>query len=132
MTGLRIAQALGAQNILLRSDSQLVIGQVKGDFEAKETRMQKYLKLMNQLVSNFDRAKFVQIPRDQNAKADEVAQSASVDDQVADWRLEEQNSPSIEEFQTFPVHAHTGWTTPILSYLKYGWSPPDLEEAKKI
>ena len=132
LTGLRIAHAFGAKNILLRSDSQLIIGQVKGDFEAKETRMQKYLKLMNQLVSNFDRAKFVQIPRDQNAKADEVAQSASVDDQVADWRLEEQNSPSIEEFQTFPVHAHTGWTTPILSYLKYGWSPPDLEEAKKI
>ena len=98
MTGLRIAHAFGAKNILLRSDSQLIIGQVKGDFEAKETRMQKYLKLMNQLVSNFDRAKFVQIPRDQNAKADEVAQSASVDDQVADWRLEEQNSPSIEEF----------------------------------
>ena len=47
MTGLRIAQALGAQNILLRSDSQLVIGQVKGDFEAKEIRMHKYLKLTN-------------------------------------------------------------------------------------
>ena len=62
LTGLRIAQALGAQNILLRSDSQLVIGQVKGDFEAKEIRMQKYLKLTNQLVSNFDRAQFVQIP----------------------------------------------------------------------
>ena len=38
-TGLRIAQVLGAKNALLRSDSQLVIGQVKGDFEAMETRM---------------------------------------------------------------------------------------------
>ena len=47
LTGLRIAHAFGAKNILLRSDSQLIIGQVKGDFEAKETRMQKYLKLMN-------------------------------------------------------------------------------------
>ena len=62
LTGLRIAQALGAKIFLLRSDSQLVIGQVKGDFEAKETRMQKYLKLTNQLVSNFDRVEFVQIP----------------------------------------------------------------------
>ena len=59
LTRLRIAQALGAKNILLRSDSQLVIRQVKGDFEAKETRMQKYLRLTNQLVSNFDCAKFV-------------------------------------------------------------------------
>jgi len=58
LTRLRIAQALGAKNTLIRSDSQLVIGQVKGDFEVKETRMQRYLKLMNQLVSNFDRVEF--------------------------------------------------------------------------
>ena len=91
LTGLRIAWALGAKIILLRSNSQLVIGQVKGDFEAKETRMQKYLKLTNQLVSNYDRAEFVQIPRGENVEADEVARSASVDDQswVNDWRLEE-------------------------------------------
>ena len=73
LIGLGIAQALGAENITLKSNSQLVIGQVRGDFKAKETRMQKYLKLTNQLVSNFHCAKFVQIPRDQNAEADEVA-----------------------------------------------------------
>ena len=54
LTGLRIAQALGARNALQRSDSQLVIGQVKGDFEVNKTRMKKYLKLTNQLASNFD------------------------------------------------------------------------------
>ena len=58
LMGLRIAQALRAKNALLRSDSQLVIGQVKGYFEAKEIRMQSYLKLMNQLVSNFDWVEF--------------------------------------------------------------------------
>ena len=58
LTGLRIAQALRAKNALLRSDSQLVIGQVKGDFEVKETRMQRYLKLTNQLVSKFDWVEF--------------------------------------------------------------------------
>jgi len=59
LTRLRIAWALGAENIVLKSDSQLVIGQVRGDFEAKETKMQKYLKLTNQLVSTFHRAEFV-------------------------------------------------------------------------
>ena len=51
-------------------------------------------------MSNFDRAELVQIPRDQKAKADEVARSALADEQakVNDWKLEEQNSPSIEEF----------------------------------
>ena len=134
LMGLRIAQAFGVKNILLRNDSQLVIGQVKGDFEAKKARMQKYLKLTNQLVSNFDRVEFVQIPRDENAETNEVARSASVDDQekVTNWRLEEQNSPSIEEFQSFPMHAHFGWTSPILSYLKDGQLPPNPKEAKKI
>ena len=47
LAGLRIARALGAEKVVLKSDSQLVIGQVRGDFEAKETRMQKYLKLVN-------------------------------------------------------------------------------------
>ena len=80
LIGLRIAQVLGAKNALLRSDSQLIIEQVKGNFEAKETRMQRYLKLTNQLVSKFDRVEFAKIPRDQNAKADEVARNASSDD----------------------------------------------------
>ena len=47
LAGLRIARALGVENIMLKSDSQLIIGQVRGDFEVKETRMQKYLKLTN-------------------------------------------------------------------------------------
>ena len=83
MIGLRIAQALGAKTALLKSNSQVVIEQVKGDFEVKE--------LMNQLVSRFDRVEFAQISRDQNAEADEVVSSASLDDQVKviDWRLEE-------------------------------------------
>ena len=63
-----------------------------------------------------------------------MARSVSANNQakVADWKLEEQNSPNIEEFQTFPVHARAGWTSPILSYLKHGWLPPNPNEAKKI
>ena len=79
LAGLRIARALGAEKVVLKSDSQLVIGQVRGDFEAKETRMHKYLKLVNQLVSTFLHTEFIQIPRDQNTKADKVARSASTD-----------------------------------------------------
>ena len=53
--------------------------------------MQKYLKLMNQLISSFNYIEFVQIPRDQNAKADKVAQNASTDNESKrfDWKTEE-------------------------------------------
>ena len=68
-------------------------------------RMQKYLKLVNQLVSTFLHAEFIQIPRDQNTEADKVARSASAHNpsDMNDWKLEEQNSPSITEFQTFSI-----------------------------
>ena len=90
--------------------------------------------MTNQLLSKFDWVEFAQVPRDQNAEADEVARSASTDNQakVIDWKLKEQNSSSIEEFQTFPVHTHAGWTSPILSYLKDGRLPLNLVKAKKI
>ena len=91
LAGLRIVRVLGAQRIVLKSDSQLVIGQVKGNFEAKETRMQKYLKLVNQLVSTFLHTEFIQIPRDQNTEADKIARSASAHSpgDMNDWKLEE-------------------------------------------
>ena len=50
LTGLRLWKALGATNLLIQSDSKLVIGQIKGDYEAKEERMQKYVRLMRHLT----------------------------------------------------------------------------------
>ena len=41
MTGLRVRKALGAKNLLLQSDSKLVIGQIKEEYEAKKERMQR-------------------------------------------------------------------------------------------
>ena len=60
MIGLRIAKSMGAKNILLKSDSKLVNGQIKGDYEAKEQRIQKYPKLTNQLVGELEQVKFMQ------------------------------------------------------------------------
>ena len=50
MTGLRVGKAQGAKNLLLQSDSKLVVGQIKGEYEVKEERMQKYLRLTKYLV----------------------------------------------------------------------------------
>ena len=62
LTELRVARSLGAKNILLKSDSKLEIGQINGEYEAKEGRMQKYLKLMNQIVRELDQVNFIQVP----------------------------------------------------------------------
>ena len=39
LTGLNLAKALRPKNLIVQGDSQLIIGQVKGDYEAKEERM---------------------------------------------------------------------------------------------
>ena len=46
LTGLSLAKALKVRNLIIQANSQLIIGQVKGDYEAKEERMQKYLKIV--------------------------------------------------------------------------------------
>jgi hypothetical protein len=43
---LKMAKILGATELDVLSDSQLVVGQVNGDYEAKEGRMQQYLHLV--------------------------------------------------------------------------------------
>ena len=43
LTGLRLGKALRVKNLLIQSDSKLVVKKIKGEYEAKEERMQKYL-----------------------------------------------------------------------------------------
>ena len=62
LTGLSLVKALGAKSLIVQADSQLIIGQVKGDYEAKEERMQKYLKILQRLSQHFDNLDFMQIP----------------------------------------------------------------------
>ena len=44
ITGLKLAERLGAQELKVFSDSQLVVGQVNGEFEAQSPSMIRYLK----------------------------------------------------------------------------------------
>ena len=45
---------MGTRNVLLKSNSKLVIGQIDGEYEAKESRMQWYLKLTNQIFRKLE------------------------------------------------------------------------------
>ena len=107
LTGLRIGKALRAKNLFIQSDSKLIIGQIKEEYEAKEERMQKYLRLMRRLTQEFNRVEFTQIPRSQNMVADEVTKMASSEEGSTRSQLdmEVQKRPSIEEVATFAIRA---------------------------
>ena len=63
LTGLRLEKALEVKNLLVQSDSKLVVEQFKGEYETKEERMQKYLRLTRHLTHEFDKVEFVQVLR---------------------------------------------------------------------
>jgi len=67
-------------------------------------------------------------------EADEVAGQASLEavDDPLGIRMEVQKFPGIEEFHTFAIQGRTSWTTPIIFYLKDGYLPSELDEARKI
>ena len=67
---------------------------------------------------------FMQVPRSHASSKDEIS--------LLDLKLEIQKSPSIEKFHTFSIQGNTSWMTPILSYLKDGKLPSDLDKARKI
>ena len=63
LTRLRLEKALGVKHPLIQSDLKLVIEQIKGEYEAKEERMQKYLRLTKHLTREFNEVEFMQVPR---------------------------------------------------------------------
>ena len=58
--------------MLFRS-SRLVVGQVKGELEARDVRMQEYLNQARHLQSRFDFFSLHQIPRSRNTHVDSLA-----------------------------------------------------------
>ncbi|XP_024163785.1 uncharacterized protein LOC112170691 [Rosa chinensis] len=77
IAGLQIARELWVQHLGIISDSQLVVNQVSGNFEAKEPHMSSYKALARALVQRFTSYSFTQIPRAENDKADALAKLAS-------------------------------------------------------
>ena len=57
----------------LFSDSRLVVGQVGGELEARDLRIQEYLNQVRHLQSGFESFNLSQIPRSRNTHADSLA-----------------------------------------------------------
>ena len=68
---------MGGKSVKVFSNSRLVVGQVKGEFEAKDERMQGYLSQVKCLQSKFDSFNLLLIPRNGNAHADSLAMLAT-------------------------------------------------------
>ena len=77
LMGIIMVQKMGGKSVKVFSDSRLVAGQVKGEFEAKDERMQGYLSQVKCLQSRFDSSDLLHISRNGNAHADSLAMLAT-------------------------------------------------------
>ena len=135
IVGLELALAVGANNLLIRSDSQLVVGQVNAEFESREPRMTKYASLVKQKLSTLSSWKLKHVPKDRNDRADALAAIAA--------------SLPIKETIYVPIYYQPGssilhtqvsqieevppsWMGPIRLYIATGELPNDRGRAYKI
>ena len=77
LEGMAMVQRMGGKSIKLFSDSRLVVGQVKGEFEAKDERMRGYLSQVKTMQSKFESFNLLHVPRSGNAHADSLAMLAT-------------------------------------------------------
>ena len=71
--GLERANELGATDVLLRSDSRLLIEQLAGRWKIKNPTLQILHRKARTLAARFDRVEFEHVPREHNVEADRLA-----------------------------------------------------------
>ncbi|KAF7129817.1 hypothetical protein RHSIM_Rhsim10G0120400 [Rhododendron simsii] len=76
VVGLELASAVGASHVLAKSDSQLVVGQVLGEYTVKKEVMQKYLDRVKAQIAKLQSFNIVMIPSEENIEADYLAKLA--------------------------------------------------------
>ena len=77
LIGMTMVQRMGRKSVKFFSDSRLIVGQVKGEFEAKNERMQGYLSQVKCLQLKFDSFDLLHVPRSGNAHADSLVMLAT-------------------------------------------------------
>ena len=135
IAGVELALAVGADNLLIRSDSQLVVGQVKAEFESKEPQMAKYASLVKQKLSTLSAWRLEHVPRDHNERANAlaaVAASLPIKETIY-LPIYYQPNSSILHTQVSQINeALSSWMDPIRLYIATGELPDDRNRAHKI
>ncbi len=76
IAALEKATILGAQQVDMRSDSELVVRQINGGYRVKNETLKPLHQKVKQLLSQFEGFTITHIPRQQNREADSLANMA--------------------------------------------------------
>ncbi|XP_056847446.1 uncharacterized protein LOC130494735 [Raphanus sativus] len=156
IAGLQLAHGLKIRNLHAYCDSQLVASQYSGEYEARDERMEAYLKLVQNLSQDFDSFTLTRIPRSENTQADALAALASSSDPglkrvipvefiehpsigppivinlIQDYNEEEIAVQSEETPEQNEYGCDTPWLETIRAYIIDGKLPPEKWAARKV
>jgi ribonuclease HI len=139
IAGLALSREMGVANVEIRSDSQVVVGQVQGQFEAQEDRMARYLEQVRQFQSYFERVVITKIPQDENIRADEFSKIASgTDEEIEASRrqiivlTEPSITPKVNVMEADTTPNEPEWATKTNQFLRNGLLPEDKVAARKV
>ena len=95
--GLWLAKELGIRRILCYGDSDLVVQQCSGEWDARDCNMASYRFLIQKLSGSFDGCEFLHVPRAENEGADMLAKIASSRQAILSGvSLEHLRKPSVK------------------------------------
>ncbi|KAL2943848.1 Ribonuclease HI [Bienertia sinuspersici] len=93
IVGIELCLEAGERYAVLKTDSQLVAKEIRGEYETRDESMAKYLSKVKGLISKFRNFEVSMIPRTQNHQADALSKLASS-------RLTELNQSVLIEVRT--------------------------------
>ena len=137
LQGMAMVQKMGGKIVEMFSDSRLVVGQVKGESEARDVRIQEYLSQVKRLRPSFDLFSLSHISRSGNTHADSLATlTTSLARELPRIILVEHLSRANEVVKN-TVRAHEvgvgpSWMDPIVTFLEDDIWPEEKLEAEKI
>ena len=137
LEGMSMIQRMGGKAVKMFSNLRLVVGQVKGELEARDESMQGYLSLVRHLQSRFESFSLLYVPRSGNTHADSLATFATSLAQSLPRVILIEDLCKPTEVKGEVVHVHQvklgpSWMDPIVLFLKEDILLEDKSEADKV
>ena len=130
LLGLRKVRAMGIQRLIIKTDSQVVAGDIKKDYKARDPELAKCLQFLREQKKYFEGFTIRNISRTDNSDTDEIAKAAAQNTSLPqDVFFQVLTQASITTKQEVPREVHViqseDWRTPIMAYLHGHYEPED-------
>ena len=137
LVGMTMVQRMERKVVEMFSYSRLVVGQVGGELEVKDIRMQKYLNQVRHLQSGFESFNLSQIPRSRNTHTNSLATLVTSSVQSLPWVILVDDLCKPTKIGRNMVHilqirVGPSWMDSIVLFLKEDILPKSKSEANKV